>query len=207
MLYTTQVINTQTHSSPLMSFRTLILQHDDLPAFRAGFIVLSFLAAAMLPFGVFALLIVAHMAMDVVKYRELHGFTWRRTIRGTTRENVDDLSYLVFGLIVAILTRPQVYMANLAWFFQGKQVVVAAGVILLSKLIILTHFLTVLMHPVQHNKAVTYATRVRWRMSERMYASLFLLLLLFLLTVPHILALDEPEFHKILLQQMLPWKL
>lgn len=189
-----------------MSFRTLILEHDDLPAFRAGFIVLSFLAAAMFPFGLFALLIVAHMAMDFVKYREVHGFTWRQTLRGTARENVDDLSYLMFGLIVAILSRPQVYIANLEWFFQGKQVLVAAGVILLSKLIILTHFLSVILHPVQHNKATSYATSPRWRMSEQMYASLFLVLLLFLLIAPRILALDEPQFHKVLLHQMVPWK-
>ncbi len=189
-----------------MTLRALLREHDDLPAFRAGFIVLSFLTAALFPFGAFALLIVAHVAMDLVKYRELHGFPWRKTARGIARENVADLSYLLFGLLIVVLSRPQVYRANLAWFFQGREAVVAAGVVFLSKLLILTHFLTVVLHPVRHNRATDYARRARWTVSERMYASLFLVLLLFLLTAPRLLAIHEPQFRDLLLRQMVPWR-
>ena len=68
--------------------RTFAWVHDELPAFHAAYLVLTFLTAALFNFGVFALLIAAHMMLDFVKYREVHGFTLLNTFRRSEERRV-----------------------------------------------------------------------------------------------------------------------
>lgn len=84
------------------SLRAFAAQHDALPAFQAGYIVLTFIVAALFRLGTFALLIAAHMALDVMKYREYRGLAWGKTIRAVVRENITDVALFTIGLACAV---------------------------------------------------------------------------------------------------------
>ena len=98
-------------SKPLSSVRHFAHVHDDLPAFHAGYLVLTILVASLLNLGVFGLLIIAHMALDYVKYREHHGFSWRRTMEGMVRESLVDIALLGVGVVFAVYFHHTVALA------------------------------------------------------------------------------------------------
>ena len=89
-------------ASQARSLRALAVAHDDLPAFHAGYIVLTFLAAALFKLGLFALLIGAHMALDIVKFREYHRYGLAATIRAVLRGSLPDVTFFMIALTCAV---------------------------------------------------------------------------------------------------------
>ena len=71
-------MNTQVFS---VNLRRILHSHDEYPAFHAGYLVLTFLIAALFNLGMFALLISAHMMLDYIKYTELHQYGHRKALR------------------------------------------------------------------------------------------------------------------------------
>ena len=61
-------------STAIRHLRIFAHEHDDIPAFHAAYLVGTFLAAAIFNLGFFLLLIIGHMCLDVVKYRDFHGY-------------------------------------------------------------------------------------------------------------------------------------
>lgn len=86
----------------LSRLRSFAAKHDDLPAFHAGYIVLTFLVAALFRLGMFGLLIAIHMALDFVKYREFKRWKLGAAIRASFREALPDLALFSIGLAFAV---------------------------------------------------------------------------------------------------------
>jgi hypothetical protein len=82
----------QTIAAMHRHFRAFAHTHDELPAFHAAFLVCTFIAAALLNLGSFGLLIIAHMALDYVKYRDVHHFGLARTIHAMLVESLIDIT-------------------------------------------------------------------------------------------------------------------
>lgn len=83
-------------------FTAFAVAHDSLPAFHAAYLVLTLLAAALLNVGAFVILIVAHAGLDLVKYHEVHGRAWPRTLQSTLRESLLDIFLLSGALVLAV---------------------------------------------------------------------------------------------------------
>ncbi|MDB4979164.1 MAG: hypothetical protein JWM56_1350 [Candidatus Peribacteria bacterium] len=184
----------------------LIADHDDIPAFRAGFFVLSLLCAALLNFGAFALLILAHMALDTVKYRDVHGYSWGVTVRGVVRESIQDMALLAIGLCMAMLLDPSLNFEYVAVTFHGKAVLVRAGSILFTKFIVLQRFTAILADPAAHMQSTNAALRQKWYFGEQSFVVLFFVLTAVLLLAPLLLPISDALYRHVLLQQMVPWK-
>lgn len=78
------------------------LVHDDLPAFHAGYLILTVLTAAMLNLGVFAVLVVGHMTLDVLKYGGRFRYGCFLTAYATLRESILDIALVLLGLTFAV---------------------------------------------------------------------------------------------------------
>jgi uncharacterized membrane protein len=96
----------QQHSFVTRSIRTVVRDHEDLPAIHAGFLVFSFLAAALFRLGFFGILIVVRMLLDIVKGRDIERRSWLATMEGVIRGSLTDISLLACGLGIALLFHP-----------------------------------------------------------------------------------------------------
>src|SRR3990167_7218691 len=91
------------HIQPTSANLSRILhQHDEYPAFHAGYLVLTFLIAALFNLGMFALLIFAHMMLDYIKYTEFHQYGHRKALRAMISESAVDVVLLLVGLVFVV---------------------------------------------------------------------------------------------------------
>lgn len=130
----------------LSAVRRFAHEHDDLPAFHAGYLVLTLLVAAILNLGAFALLILLHMALDFVKYREHHGFTLARTLEGMIRESLVDIALFSVGLLFAVYFHHTVGLPGVSGLLRAEVTLVGAVAVILPKFKILHNVLKVVSH-------------------------------------------------------------
>lgn len=194
---------------PAFTFRTVrsfAYQHDDLPAFHAAYLVLTFLAAALFNLGFFAVLILLHMALDVFKYHDVHKLSWARTIEGVVRESLIDVSLLLMGLVVTVYLHPSLALyTGIKGMMLAEITLIRAVGVLAPKLKILYDFLNIVAqvdyylhrkHP-QMNKP---ASIVEYVSLFSMFISLGLLFI-----APAALGMHAGQYLGILLQEMIPW--
>jgi len=190
------------------ALRDFAHHHDELPAFHAGYLILVLLFAALFSMGAFGVLILAHMSLDVVKYREVHGYTWRGVVAGTFHESLIDLALLTVGFTFAVyLHHSVVGIASLSGFMRAEVTVIRSLGMLIPKLKILHHFLKVVTNLYEYLQSVHPQMEKGLSTLERV--SLFALLtsLLLLVLSPMLLQIDLVQLQGILLEELIPWKL
>lgn len=199
-------MHTKTSHFTLRSIRSFAHQHDDLPAFHAAYLVLTLLAAALFNLGFFALLIVMHMMLDVFKYRDVHGYSWSKTIEGVIRESIIDVSLLLMGLTIAVYLHPSLALfTGLKGILLAEITILRAIGVISPKLKILYDFLKIFAH------VDLYIRRVHPRLGKEAVfieyvAMLSLLVSIGLLFIaPIVLLLDPAEYLTILLGELVPW--
>lgn len=188
------------------SLRAFAHEHDDLPAFHAAFLVLTFLAAAMFNLGFFAVLILVHMGLDVFKYRDVHRFTWKKTVEGVVRESIVDIALFMMGLAVSVYLHPALaFYTGIKGLMLAELTVLRAVGIMTPKLKILYDFLKILAHVDQ------YLHHVHHRMGKQAalieYVSMFSLCVTvgMLMIAPILLMIDGVQYVEILKQELTPW--
>lgn len=192
----------------LRQIRAFAHQHDDLPAFHAAYLVLTVLAAALFNLGLFALIILAHMGLDVFKYREVHGLGWRRTVEGVVRESMLDVTLFLMGLVVAVYLHPSVTgLAGIKGMMLAEVTVLRGVGLLAPKLKILYEMIKILSD-IEH-----YLSRMHPKMGKRAGMVEYVCSLSILITVgmlllaPILLMVSGPEYAYILMDELTPWKI
>ncbi len=195
-----------TNAFSLRSIRTFAHQHDDLPAFHAAYLVLTFLAAALFNLGFFAVLIVLHMALDIFKYRDVHRLGWRKTLEGMVRESIIDIALLLMGLTVAVYLHPSLpAYAGIQGLMLAEITLLRAVGVITPKLKILYDFLKVLAHVDRYLQKKH--PRLGKNVSSIELVSLFSLCVTvgMLIAAPALLSIDSFQYLSIVLDEMIPW--
>ena len=188
----------------LHSVRIFAAVHDRVPAFHAASIVLTILAAALLNVGAFAVLIVAHAVLDVIKYRDVHACAWRMTLAATLRESLVDLFFLALALCFAFTLHHGQSVFVLSGVVRLEEVLIRLFGIALPRLEVLVHGMWVFTNVRQHLVDTREATG-RWRFSELFFLCGFIACLLFLASVPFFL--DSGTVQNVLVRTMVPWRI
>ncbi|MSR86945.1 hypothetical protein EXS70_02110 [Candidatus Peribacteria bacterium] len=180
------------------------MDHDDLPAFHAGYIALTLIAAALFNVGLFALLTAAHAGLDIVKYREIHHRSWKRTLLSTFREGLFDILMLTVGLTLSVyLHHDAAGIVALSGMLRIEVSVLRGLILLVPRVEILWHllgvFVNVKLHLLQSSEACG-----PWRRIERVNLA-GVLLALTLLTLAPIL-LDPSTVGSVLVDELVPWR-
>ena len=198
----------QTHTLSLSSIRSFAHSHDDLPAFHAAYLVLTFLAAAMFNFGFFALVIAVHMALDVYKYRDVYGLTWKRTAEGVVRESIIDITLFLMGLVVSVYLHPSLTGLNGIKGLMLAEITVLHGIgVMAPKLKILYDMIKILSH------VDSYLHRLHKHFGKHLgmieYVCMFSIVvtLAMLVLAPVLLMLNNGQYAMILIDELTPWKL
>ncbi len=189
------------------SLRTLAREHDELPAFKAAYLVVAFIIAAMFNMGAFALLIAAHMALDIVKYRDVHGCGLMKTVVGVLRESLLDLMLLSLGLFFAVTFHHSVAMAGLSGLLRAEITLIGGFGTVIPKFEILHHFVQTILH--LHAHFVSAHERIGKRLSM---GELICVLLIFgsvtaLWMMPTFLHIEPSVVEQILLWEIIPWRI
>lgn len=190
----------------LTGFRIFAHRHDELPAFHAAYLVLTILVAALFNLGTFGMLIIAHMVLDTVKYREVHNMRWTDTIRATIRENLFDHTLFALGFLIAVYLHHSLPgIAGVSGLLRSEITIARGMGTLLPKAEILQRFLHVIFH-LQHHLAHS-ETPVGKRLAPVERFSILLVgcsaLLLFL--APLILHVDGAQLLRIVQEELIPW--
>lgn len=192
----------------MRSIRSFAHKHDDLPAFHAAYLVLTVLAAAMFNLGFFAVLIVAHMCLDVFKYREVHKLSWARTAEGVVRESLIDCTLFLMGLVVAVYLHPSLAgMMSIKGMMLAEITVLRSFGMIAPKLKILYEVIRILAD-IDH-----YLTRLHPRFGKNAsmveYVCMFSICVTLgmLVIAPIILMLTNQQYAFILLDELMPWKM
>lgn len=204
MLYNSKDMHTRTAISALKHFAH---EHDDLPAFHAGYLVLTVVTAAMLNLGVFVLLIAAHMALDLVKYRELHCLSWTRTVEGTFRESLLDLALLSGALACAVYLHHTIGIVAVSGVVRADLTLVRLAGTLLPKMEILERFAAILLHMGSHLRTVTARLGEALSPDEKLELFLLLAFLVLLLSAPLVLHITSAEYIRHLAVELIPWRI
>lgn len=180
--------------------------HDDLPAFHAAYILLTLVSAAVFNLGVFALLILVHMILDIIKYHDIHQLSWRGIMEGVFRESLIDITLFFVGLTFALYLHSSIpVIAGLSGIARAQITLLRGFGTLIPKFFILQHLLKVLAH-FQHYLHVKHS-RLGKKLSEMEFAcTLFLAVTFTLLFLsPVVLPFSVTEIREILRETLLPW--
>ena len=130
----------------LTGFRSFAFRHDDLPAFHAGYLILVLIAASMFSLGAFAMLILAHMTLDYIKYREHLGYNLRLTAEGMIRESLMDITLLMIGLVFSVYLNHSIAITEISGVMKAEMTIIRMFGTLIPKIKIMHNFLKVISH-------------------------------------------------------------
>lgn len=185
--------------------RNFASRHDQLPAFHAAYLVLTALIAALLPLGAFGVLIVAHMALDTVKYREIRELSWGRTMASVLRESLVDMTLLGLGLLFAVFLHHSLpVIAGISGLLRAEVTIVRAVGTLVPKVRILGHFMTVMSNLQEYLSSTARRPRSLEQLERVCLFSLSVIVAL-LVIAPAVLGLSWSQFALILRSQLVPW--
>lgn len=187
------------------TLRNLAHEHDDMQAFHAAFVVLTLLIAALFNLGLFALLIAAHMSLDIVKYREVHHLDWRLTLRGVLRESLVDIFLLCLGLFLAVYFHHTAGIVAVSGLMIAEGTIAKAIGLFLSKIEILYHIVNVFTSVKTHLRDVRVSPMRSWTIGEQMLLSLSVIAVLAVTFSSYLLQIPGSELEEILVRQLVPW--
>ncbi|NOS67527.1 MAG: hypothetical protein HOO67_04155 [Candidatus Peribacteraceae bacterium] len=186
------------------NIRAFALVHDDVPAFHVACIVLTVLAAMLLNTGAFAVLIAAHAALDIVKYRDVHAMSWAKTLAATFREALLDLFFLSLALCFALYLHHGQSIFVLSRLVHTEEILLRVFGIGLARLEVLLHGFWVFSNVRQHLTEVRRATGT-WRSVEVLCLCGFVASMMFIAMLA--LVMEPGAFQKVFLEQMVPWRI
>ena len=186
-------------------FRAFAHNHDEIPAFHAGYLVLTLLAAALFNVGVFGALIVVHMGLDIVKYREAHGLGWGLTLRGLFRESLFDIGLLCIALVFATyLHHTSSAVDALSGLMRAEVTILRAIGTLVPKMQILQHVLAVVLCLRSYMEQLHPHLRDAWTTAEKSAMVMILLCLILLMLGPTLLGMEPVQYQRILFDELIP---
>lgn len=185
---------------------SLARSHDDLPAFNAAYWILTLLAAMLFNAGAFAMLIAGHMALDVYKYREIHGKKWKKVAEGVFRENLIDVSVVALGVAFSVYCHTTLpIFAGIQGLIRTEIAIVNAIVQVTVKTHVLHGFLTILAD--LHQYLAKLHPRMGKGLSPVEILSILALVVSVALTLaaPWLLSIDAEHVSRIAYDLFVPW--
>lgn len=190
-----------------LALRHFAYEHDDLPAFHAGYLVLTIVAAGMLNLGAFAVLIAAHFSLDLVKYREVHGFTWAHTFEASLREGLMDFFLFATALAFSTYLHHAIGIAALSGVIRSDLSFARLAGVFLPKFEILHRFVAVLLHIGEHMRTVHLRIGQALTAGEKLQIFLLVASILLILSAPGLLHIPAAAVGSALAHEMIPWRL
>lgn len=196
----------KTPTLSIRSLRSFAHEHDNLPAFHAAYLAMTFLAAALFNLGFFAVLIVFHMVLDVFKYREVQGLNWKRTAEGVARESIVEVALLLMGLVVAVYLHPTLTgLVGIKGLMLAEITILHGIGVMTPKLKILYDMLKILANVDLYLQRLHPRFGKKLSMIETVSCISICVSLGMLIIAPILLMLSNAQYLYILMDELAPW--
>ncbi len=192
-------------SHTALSFKAFAARHDHSPAFHAAYLCLTVLIAVMLNLGAFVLLIAAHMALDTIKYREVHGMRWKWVFRGVVRESLVDIVLLILGFTSIVYLHHGVGLAAASGLLRSQTTFLKGIILLLTKSRILFDILCVLSALPQHMHHIAVHPKKPWTAFECFCFGVLGSCAFLLLVLPALGGIPMDVLQRTFEGQIVPW--
>lgn len=185
------------------TLKQFALKHDEIPAFHVSFAILTFISAAMLSLGWFAILIILHIVLDIAKYRDVHGFTWRETMNATLHESLLELMFFNMALLISVYFHSSTGFLNISGLLRAEATLVYITGVVVPKFIIMEHVLKALTH-ISHyiGNLKPDAKRAYLIVPEKIYASFIVCSVVLLLAAPYITNTPPEVINNVILHEL-----
>ncbi len=198
----------QQHSFVTRTLRSVVRDHEDLPAIHAGILVLSFLVSAMFRLGFFGMLIAVRMMADLVKGREVERRKWFGTLEGVLRGSLTDVSLLAFGFALAMVFHPALLPSTTVADLPLAIFTLTRGIgMTLPKLKILIDFLHVFFHLEQYMLTKNRSIGKSLTFPERASILLLVSSIALLAVLPVFLPIAWGDYVSLFLAECVPWRM
>lgn len=194
-------------SYTLTRLRLLLRVREEMPALHASFLLLTFIAAALLNLGFFAVLVFLHMMVDAVKYREVHRYSWTQTLRATLIESLVDLMLLSLGTFAAIYLHRDAGIVATSSVLSVKAIIARAAMLYIPRVEILSHTVHIASNLRRHVRDATTKRNAMLTRGQRLSLFALLFCTLMILWAPFILPLSDQSLVQVLADQWVPWRL
>jgi hypothetical protein len=189
------------------TIRTFAHEHDSLPAFHAAYLVLVLLAAALFNLGVFAMLIAAHMALDIVKYRDLHGFSWAKTGKAVFHENLVDVTLFSIALVFSVYFHHSVGLIGVSGLFRAEMTIMWAIGTIGPKFAIMENILKIMSHVQHYLDQIHPQVHKGWRRADYFFVSCIALCAFLLAAAPLLTGAEPSVIRMVVLWELMPWNM
>ncbi len=125
-------------------------EHDDIPAFHAAYLVGTFLAAALFNLGFFVILIVGHMCLDYVKYRDINKFSFGLTVKAMFRESMIDIALLLVAMVFIVYLNNSFAIAAMSGMARAELTILRALGTIAPKIEIIERLFGIVMNIEQY---------------------------------------------------------
>lgn len=182
-------------------------EHDDLPAFHAGFLMLTFLCAILLPLGAFVVLVAIHALLDVYKYRDRHGYSWKKVWKGVVKEGLMDGTLIIIGFVFAVYLHHSTGIETVSMLMRMEMWMLRFFGTTIPKLTILHSFLKILSHVHHYIEQIHPRMRKGWSKLDQLCFIFIGVAVLMLVIAPVLLGVETRVVTDILRQELLFWHL
>lgn len=190
-----------------LNFKAFALRHDDIPAFHAAYLALTVIIASLMTLGAFAVLIAAHMALDVVKYREVHGMRWKLVLRGVIRESLVDIVLLMIGFTSVVYLHHGVGLAAASGLLRFQEAILSGSILLVTKSKIFFDILTVASAMPVHLQKIRVHPKKPWSAFECFLFGVLGACSVLLVVLPPLLGYPMEVFAKLIGAEIVPWRI
>lgn len=179
----------------------------DLPAVHATYVIVALIVAGLFNLGVFGVLLLGHLGLDVWKYWTQFHLRGRKFFEAILRENLLDCMLFFLALTTALyLNQSLPHIAALSAAGRTHVVLLRGLAVLLPKFTILHRTLRVLLnlHAWKMHKPVHF--HASFTLSECTYLSALGIAIVLFALAPTILGMDPAPVIKMLGGILVPWR-
>ncbi len=200
--------NFNTHMKKVSTaVKRLAKAHDHMSAMQIGAGIFILLVAALFNPGAFGILVLTHMALDVIKYRQIHQWPWSTTLVATLRESLVDLALLSFIFCIGLYASFGAELMPHGTILATEALLFRALVVLLVQVEVCRHVLHGITDSIGHFPDVRLGVTGPLYPIEVWAMCLLSICIFLIVLIPILLHLTTTEFTYAVLQQLIPWRI
>ncbi len=178
-------------------------QHDEWPLFKIWFSILTIAASIILNMGVFAALVLLHMALDVIKYRTKHSLSWHWVMIETLRESLIDIFFIALGLLLSIAFHHAIAIGGLGRLAEAEVLILNLILRVGPRMKIAEHLLEILLYW-KHHFETQFQPRAPLSKSERGMLAAIVIMTIGIIATPFVTSLTVHDVGKTMKKELTP---
>lgn len=185
--------------------RQFARSHDDRIMFHLAFVCLTVLSALFFNLGFFGLLILAHMTLDYVKYRDVHRYPLPKTFRCMLQESLVDIALFCTSLAFSVYVQHSSAAVTLSTFWHLEVTLIELLGVVAPRLAIMQHVLCVFSNVQHYLETIHPSVKKGWSYLDTAFLLSAVFALLLIASAPALLGVDSRVIALLIRYELQPF--